>query len=186
MKLKFLSFSFFLCLGLFSCLPKAQQPPGGGFANEKEFSISIGADTYIAANEPIPAAQELTARSAGDVAAASEYLAQVAIATGSIVKITDALKGKPLTTFTAWISIAPILITEIKPLIIAATNLKNIGLLYQASQGLTPDERAAVATHFALKFNLPHSQAEKISELVVESAVVNMQLYSEIAELKKQ
>lgn len=168
------------------CTQKEAQKPKP-FANETEFSIIVGTDVHTSPNVEIEDPIEFSAtRGPADVVAASTYLENMAVATNGVVKIADALKGKKLTTFQAWITVAPLLIGEIKPLIIAGKSLKGIGEFYDATQGLTIDERATVANHFATKFSIPFSEAEHLTELLVESAVVNMKLAGAIKGVVKK
>ena len=173
------------CVSYQSCNPKPQ--PGGVVASDQEFTVTVGAEKYVIANEeiPLPADTATATRGPGDVEAATAYLTAVAGGTNSVVNIVDALKGKKLTTFTVWISLVPVLIPEIKPLVNSIVGLKNFNSLYGAAKGLTPTERAQVATAFSAKFSIPQAQAEKLTELLVESALVNMQVAAEIQALKK-
>lgn len=168
-----------------SCNQKEAQKPKP-FANDKEFSIVIGTDAHTSPNIEIEDPIEFQTRGPADVVAASAYLENVAVATNGIVKIADALKGKKLTTFQAWITVAPLLIGEIKPIVIAGKSLKGIREFYDATQGLTIDERATVANHFSQKFSIPFSEAEQLTELLAESAVVNMKLAEAIKGVVKK
>ena len=179
--LLFAVFSFFL-ISYQSCKPD----PNKVVASDEAFTLQVGAEKYIVANEEITLPEAFSARGPGDVQAATAYLNSVAAGTASVVSIVDALKGKKLTTFTVWISLVPVLIPEIKPLVNSIVGLKNFNSLYGAAQGLTIEERAQVATTFSAKFNIPQAQAEKLTELLVESALVNMQLAGEIQALKNK
>lgn len=185
------SLLLFLFLAMFSmftfngCTQKEAQKPKL-FANDKEFSFAVGTEVHTYPNEPIEDPIEFSTRGPADVVAASAYLKNVAIATSGIVRIVDALKGKKLTTFQAWIIAAPILIGEIKPIIIAGKSLKGISEFYDATQGLTPDDRAQVANLFAAELDIPYAKAQEIIKLLAESAVVNTKLAEVIKEAVKK
>ncbi len=179
--LLFAVFSIFL-VSYQSCKPK----DSAVVASDEVFTLQVGAEKYTVANEEIPLPDAPATRAPGDVQAATVYLNSVAAGTASVVSIVDALKGKKLTTFTVWISLVPVLIPEIKPLVNSVVGLKNFNTLYGAAQGLTIEERAQVATAFSAKFSIPQAQAEKLTELLVESALVNMKLAGEIQALKKK
>lgn len=169
-----------------SCTTKqSTNDPPGTVASDKNFTVQVGAEKYVVDNEPIEI-ESVTSRGPGDVQAAIKYLGAVADGTTSVVKIVEALKGKKLTTFSAWTNIVPVLIFEIKPLITAGVQLKNVAELYGAAQNLTIDERAAVANDFSKRFNIPYADAERLAELIVENAVLNMKLVGEIEAIRNR
>ena len=169
-----------------SCTTKqSTNDPQSVVATDKAFTVQVGAEKYVVSNEPIEVESAAT-RGPGDVLAATKYLGAVANGATSVVKIVDALKGKKLTTFSAWTNIVPVLIFELKPLIDAAVQAKNIAELYGAAQNLTIEERAAVANDFSKRFNIPYADAERLAELIVESAVLNMKVVGEIEAIRKK
>lgn len=154
-------------------------------ATDEAFTVAVGSDKYTIANEVIEEEAPVL-RGPGDVTAAVNYLNAVADGTAGVLRVADAIKGQKLTTFQIWINLVPVLIQEIKTLVTAGKKLKKFNELYAAAQGLTIPERAAVATAFAQKFNIPQAEAEELTELIIESAVVNMKVAGKIQTLTKK
>lgn len=140
------------------------------------FSIVVGTTTYKVANEPIEVQGDIILRGHSNQLAVIAYLDAVADGVASVVNVCDAVKGEKLTTFNVWLKLVPVLTKEIPSLVRSGKSLAQFNTLYTNAQGLTPQERAAVATAFATKFALPQEEAEKIAELVIESAIINMKL----------
>lgn len=148
------------------------------FCKEKEVQegkivIKVNDKTLIAEDKDLP---ELTeTRGAVDVAVASAYLLNVAIAANITAQLAEAVKGKKKTLPAIWAMI-PILIDGLPSLITAANSLKNFQSFYVAAGGLSVDERATVAKYFEVNLALPYPTAESISEATIEAALANMKL----------
>lgn len=164
---------------------KPQHKSADVVATDEAFTVAVGTDKYTIANETIEEDAPVL-RGPGDVTAAVNYLNAVADGTAGVLRVADAIKGQKLTTFQIWINLVPVLIQEIKTLVTAGKKLKKFNELYAAAQGLSIPERAAVATAFAQKFNIPQAEAEELTELIVESAVVNMKVVGKIQALTKK
>lgn len=143
--------------------------------SEDTFDVIVGDSTYTVPNVLIDA-PDVTLRGHSNQVAVIAYLSSIADGIASVVNVTDAIKGEKLTTFSIWLKLVPVLTKEIPTLVKSGKHLAQFNTLYTNAQGLTPDERAAVANAFATKFSLPKEEAEKIAELVIESAVLNMKL----------
>lgn len=186
--MKKLLFSLFLYCAVFffGCTynekPKQDSPP----VSDKEFYLQVGVDKYVIPNEEIEDPVIPVQRGPGDVTVAVNYLNAVADCSGGVLRIVAAMKGQKLTTFSVWVNIVPVLITEIKGIIISGKMLKNFTELYGSAQGLTIEERAAVATSFANRFSISQIEAEKLTELLIESAIVNMKVAGQIQILTKK
>lgn len=159
-----------------------EQPP----ASSEAFTVAVGVDKYVVDNENIDEPVAIQARGPGDVTVAVNYLNAVADCTGGVLKIVTAMKGQKLTTFQVWVNIVPVLISEIKGIIQSGKQLKKFTELYSASQGLTIVERAAVAESFAARFSIPYSDAEELTEILVEVAFSGMNAAGKIQTLTKK
>jgi len=179
-----LSLALFMCFnyGCNKSPANKTEPP----VTDRDFVLQVGLDKFVVPNEDIPEPNIPTQRGPGDVTVAVNYLNAVADCSGGVLRIVAAMKGQKLTTFSVWVSIVPVLITEIKGIVISGKQLKNFTALYGSAQNLTIDERAAVATSFANRFSIPMAEAEKLTELLIESAMVNMQLAGQIQLLTKK
>ena len=156
-------------------------------ASSEAFTVTVGIEKYTVENEVIEdPVLPPTSRGPGDVTVAVNYLNAVADCSGGVLRIVAAMKGQKLTTFQVWINIVPVLITEIKGIVTSGKLLKNFTEMYSATQGLTIQERAAVAQSFAARFSIPLPEAEELTELLVESAVVNMKVAGKIQLLTKK
>ncbi len=162
--------------------PEQEKPP----VSDTEFLLQVGIDKYTIPNEEIEEPAVPSERGPGDVTVAVNYLNAVADCSGGVLKIVAAMKGQKLTTFSVWVNIVPVLITEIKGIITSGKQLKNFTELYGSAQGLTIAERAAVATSFANRFSISQIEAEKLTELLIESAIVNMKVAGQIQLLTKK
>ena len=140
------------------------------------FDIVVGTTTYKIENEQIEEQEDIILRGHSNQLAVITYLNNVADGVASVINVTDAIKGEKLTTLNVWLKLVPILTKEIPSLVRSGKSLAKFNDLYINAQGLTPDERAAVANAFATKFALPKEEAEKIAELVIESTILNMKL----------
>lgn len=184
---KMMFLMFLMCsLMFFGCTEKEKPNEDKPAASDTEFILQVGVDKYTIANEEIEDPVLPATRGPGDVTVAVNYLNAVADCSGGVLKIVNAMKGQKLTTFSVWVNIVPVLITEIKGIIISGKQLKNFTELYGSAQGLTIEERAAVATSFANRFSIPQAEAEALTELLIESAMVNMQLAGKIQLLTKK
>lgn len=159
-----------------------EQPP----ASSEAFAVAVGVDKYIVDNETIDEPVAIQTRGPGDVTVAVNYLNAVADCSGGVLKIVAAMKGQKLTTFQVWVNIVPVLISEIKGIIQSGKQLKKFTELYAATQGLTIPERAAVAESFAARFSIPYAEAEELTEILIESAIVNMKVAGKIQTLTKK
>lgn len=187
-----MSTKIYLVIALFSFILGAQlqschsAKTGKGNINESEFSINVAGKTFEGVNVDLPAdTLNTAARGVIDVKIASEYLYNFATAANISVKIAYELKSQTKLLPAIWATV-PYLISDLPKIINAGKSLKNFQAFYIAAGGLTADERAQVATHFADKLNLPFPIAEEISEATIEAALANMRLVSVIQdEVKK-
>lgn len=154
--------------------------------SDTDFVLQVGIDKYVVPNEAIEEPVLPATRGPGDVTVAVNYLNAVADCSGGVLKIVAAMKGQKLTTFSVWVNIVPVLITEIKGIIVSGKQLKNFVALYGSAQGLTIEERAAVATSFANRFSIPYPEAEKLTKLLLESAFINMAVAGQIDAMTKK
>lgn len=189
--MKFKSPVFLLLIMFFAffttgCIKQKAPPDTVVTVTDKAFPVGVGIDTYIVQNEDIPDPVLPATRGPGDVTVAVNYLNAVADCSGGVLKIVAAMKGQKLTTFSVWVNIVPVLITEIKGIIVSGKQLKNFVALYGSAQGLTIEERAAVATSFANRFNIPYPEAEKLTKLLLESAFINMAVAGQIDAMTKK
>ena len=187
MKTKMFFLMLFACITMFvaGCTkPVTPEPPP---ASDEAFTVTVGIEKYTVENEVIEdPVLPPTSRGPGDVTVAVNYLNAVADCSGGVLRIVAAMKGQKLTTFQVWINIVPVLITEIKGIVTSGKLLKNFTEMYSATQGLTIQERAAVAQSFAARFSIPLPEAEELTELLIESAVVNMKVAGKIQLLTKK
>lgn len=144
---------------------------------EGKFIIQVDDKTLIVEDKDLPELPET--RSIEDVAVASSYLLNVAIAANITARLAEAVKGKKKTLPAIWAMI-PILIEGLPALITAGNSLKNFQAFYVSAGGLTADERAAVAEYFQNNLALPYPIAESISEATIEAALANMKLAAAI------
>lgn len=182
----------FLLLALFAfstfgCKKPEHKTQADVVATDAEFTVAVAGEKYTVANEVVEdLPDDIVLRGPGDVVVATDYLNSVADGTAGVLRIADAIKGQKLTTFQIWVNLVPVLIQEIKTIVGAGKKLKKFNELHGAAQGLTIPERAAVATSFAQRFNIPQSEAEELTELIIESAVVNMKVAGKIQTLTKK
>ena len=174
--------SFILGAQLQSC----HTAKNAGTANGDAFSIQVAGKTFDGVNVDLYTDTAQTAtRGVIDVQIASEYLYHFATAANITTKIAYELKSQTKLLPAIWATV-PYLISDLPKIITAGKSLKNFQAFYIASGGLTADERAQVANHFAAKLNLPFPIAEEISEATIEAALANMKLASVIQnEVKK-
>lgn len=184
MKMKFLM--LFACIAMFMAGCTKTIKPDTSAASDEAFTVQVGIEKYTVENEVIEEPVLLATRGPGDVTVAVNYLNAVADCSGGVLRIVAAMKGQKLTTFQVWINIVPVLITEIKGIIQSGKQLKQFTEMYSAAQGLTIQERAAVAQSFAARFSIPMPEAEELTELLIESAVVNMKVARKIQLLTKK
>ncbi len=182
----FLMLIMFFAFFYTGCIKQKAPPDTVVTVTDKAFPVGVGIDTYIVQNEDIPDPALPATRGPGDVTVAVNYLNAVADCSGGVLKIVAAMKGQKLTTFSVWVNIVPVLITEIKGIIVSGKQLKNFVALYGSAQNLTIEERAAVAVSFANRFSIPIEQAEELTELLIESAMVNMAVAGKIQLLTKK